>query len=209
MDLIQDLNWRYATKSYIDKKVSKEKLDFILEAINLSASSCGLQPYRLFVIDNAELKEKLGANSFNKQITQSSHLLVFAAFNKVTTEHVERLVELMAEKQGVTIESLRELLTGLDSYFKSRSDKQNKLWADKQAYIALGTALIAAANIKVDATPMEGFDQELFDELLDLKAKDLHTSVILSLGYRDADNDFLATLPKVRIAVEEMVTHVD
>src|SRR5690606_16110732 len=106
MDLIQDLNWRYATKSYSNKKITKEKLNFITEAINLSASSCGLQPYRVFAIENAELKAKLGATSFNQQIAQSSHLLVFAAFNTVVTEHVRNLVNLTAEKQGVTVESL-------------------------------------------------------------------------------------------------------
>ncbi|WP_347374033.1 nitroreductase family protein [Aequorivita sp. Q41] len=208
MDLIQDLNWRYATKSYSNEKVSEEKIDFILEAINLSASSCGLQPYRIFAIDNTQLKAKLGANSFNKQIAQSSHLLVFAAFNKVTTKHVQNLVKLTAEKQGVTVESLDGLFTTMDSYFKSKSDEENKLWAERQSYIALGTALIAAANAKADATPMEGFDPQLFDELLGLKEKDLHSIVILSLGYRDETSDYLAKTPKVRISVEEMVTKI-
>lgn len=208
MDLIQDLNWRYATKSYSNEKVSEEKLNFILEATNLSASSIGLQPYRLFLIDNMELKAKLGANSFNKQIAQSSHLLIFAAFNKVTTQHVHELVNLTAKKQGVTIESLDGLFTAADAHFKSRSDEENKLWAQKQTYIALGTALIAAANVRVDATPMEGFDAFLFDELLGLKEKDLHSVVILSLGYRDEANDYLANRSKVRISVEEMVTKI-
>jgi len=208
MDLLQDLNWRYATKSYTNEKITEEKLNFITEAINLSASSCGLQPYRVFAIENAELKAKLGATSFNQQITQSSHLLVFAAYNKVTTEHVQNLVKLMAEKQGVAIESLNGLFTTMDSYFKGRSDHENKHWAEKQTYIALGTALIAAANIKVDATPMEGFDPELFDEILGLKDKDLHSVVILSLGYRDQANDYLADSPKVRIPIDEMVINV-
>lgn len=208
MDLIQDLNWRYATKSYSNEKVREEKIDFILEAINLSASSCGLQPYRIFAIDNTQLKVKLGANSFNKQIAQSSHLLVFAAFNKVTTKHVQNLVKLTAEKQGVTVESLDGLFTTMDSYFKSRSDEENKLWAERQTYIALGTALTAAANAKVDATPMEGFDPQLFDEVLGLKEKDLHSIVILSLGYRDETSDYLAKTPKVRISVKEMVTKI-
>lgn len=208
MDLIGDLNWRYASKSYSNKRISKEKLDFILEAINLSASSIGLQPYRIFAIDNAELKTKLGASSFNKQIAQSSHLLVFAAYNKVTTRHVQDLVVLTAEKQGVTEASLEGLFTAADTYLKSRSDEENKLWAERQAYIALGTALIAAANARIDATPMEGFDAQLFDELLGLEEKDLHSIVILSLGYRDEANDYLANVPKVRIPLEEMVTKI-
>lgn len=139
----------------------------------------------------------------NKQIAQSSHLLVFATYNKITTQHVRDLVKLTAERQGVTGESLNELFTAADMYLKSRSDEENKLWAERQTYIALGTALIAAANAKIDATPMEGFDGQLFDELLCLKEKDLHSIVILSLGYRDEANDYLVNLPKVRIPVEE------
>ena len=208
MNLIQNLQWRYATKSYLNEKVSEEKVDFILEAINLSASSCGIQPYRLFVIDNVALKIRLGSNSFNKQIAESSHLMVFAAYNKVTTQHVQNLVQLTAEIQGVTIESLNGLFVTMSSFFKSRSDEENKIWAEKQTYIALGTALIAAANAKVDATPMEGFDQQIFDELLGLQDQDLHSTVILSLGFRDETNDFLANLPKVRIPVIELVTKI-
>ncbi len=208
MNLIQNLQWRYATKSYLNEKVSEEKVDFILEAINLSASSCGIQPYRLFVIDNVALKIRLGSNSFNKQIAESSHLLVFAAYNKVTTQHVQNLVQLTAEIQGVTIESLNGLFVTMSSFFKSRSDEENKIWAEKQTYIALGTALIAAANAKVDATPMEGFDQQIFDELLGLQDQDLHSTVILSLGFRDETNDFLANLPKVRIPMVELVTKI-
>jgi nitroreductase/dihydropteridine reductase len=208
MDLIQDLNWRYAVKSYTDKKVSPEKIDFILEATNLSASSIGLQPYRLFVVEDPELKAKLGANSFNKQIAQSSHLLVFAAFNRVTTAHVQDLVDRTAEKRGIPVESLDGLFNSADGFFRSRTDEENRLWAERQTYIALGTALIAAAHVKVDATPMEGFDPQLFDELLGLKEKDLHSVVIVSLGYRDEENDFLANAAKVRVPMEDMITKV-
>lgn len=208
MDLLKDLQWRYATKAYTDKKVSDEKLDFILEAINLTASSCGLQPYRVFAIENKEIRAKLGEGSFNKQITQASHLLVFAAYNNVTTEHIEKLIKLVAKNRGVAEADLKDLFTKLDGYFNSRSIESNRHWSDKQAYIALGTALIAAANVKVDATPMEGFDPAVFDELLGLKDKGLHTTVILSLGFRDETADFLAAAPKVRIPVQEMVTMI-
>lgn len=209
MDLIQDLNWRYATKSYSNEKVTEEKINFILEATNLSASSIGVQPYRIFVIDDIELRDKLGANSFNKQIAQSSHLFVFAAYNKITTKHVQDLVELTAKTKNVTVESLDSLFNAADSYFRSRTDEENKIWAERQTYIALGTALIAAANAKVDATPMEGFDSKLFDDVLGLNEKDLHSVVLLSLGYRDEANDYLANTPKVRIPVEEMVTIIN
>jgi nitroreductase len=209
MNLIEDLNWRYAVKKYNSEKVSEEKVNNILQAINLSASSCGLQPYRVFAISNEELKAKLGANSFNGQIADSSHLLVFAAYNSVTTEHVQSLTSLMAEERGVPESALQDFFISIDSYFKTRTDEQNKLWAEKQTYIALGTALIAAANEKVDSTPMEGFDPALFDELLGLQELDLHSTVILSLGYRDNESDYLANLKKVRIPLDEMVTRID
>ncbi|QNK61660.1 nitroreductase family protein [Pedobacter sp. PAMC26386] len=209
MDLIEDLNWRYATKKFTDRKVSKEKLQHILEATNLTASSCGLQPYRLFVIDNPTLQAKLGLGSFNGQIEYSSHLIVFAAYNQVTTEHIQDLVDLTAKEKEVTKESLDGLFMTLDSYFKSRTATQNSIWADKQAYIALGTALIAAANVRVDATPMEGFDPHRFDALLNLTDKGLHSTVILSIGYRDEKNDYYAGTKKVRVPLDKMATMID
>lgn len=209
MDLIQDLNWRYATKSYTNKIVSDEKINFILEAINLTASSCGLQPYRIYSISNKELQEKLGNNSFNEQISTSSHLLVFAAYNKVTTEHVKDMINLMASERNISNDSLKGLFDMMDSYFKSKSDEENRNWADKQAYIALGTALIAAANQRLDSTPMEGFDSKNFDNILELGKQDLHTSVILSVGYRDEEKDYLSKTKKVRISIDEMVKKVD
>ncbi len=208
MDLIQDLNWRYAAKAYTDETVSEGKIDFILNAINLTASSCGLQPYRVFSISNKALQAKLGAGSFNGQIAQASHLLVFAAFNRVTTTDVTNMVDHIANERGVPKESLDGLFTAIDGFFKSRTDEENALWADKQAYIALGTALIAAANMRVDSTPMEGFDPKQFDSLLNLPEKGLHTSVILSLGYRDENLDYLANAKKVRIPLDQMATKI-
>jgi nitroreductase len=157
------------------------------------------------VISNEELKLKLKADSFNGQIAESSHLLVFAAYNKITTQNVQDLVSLTAEVKNVSIESLDGLFVSIDSFFRSRTDEQNRHWAEKQTYIALGTALVAAANLRVDATPMEGFDAELFDKLLGLDEKGLHSTVILSLGYRDEANDYLANTKKVRIPLKEMV----
>ncbi|MEN4761153.1 NAD(P)H-dependent oxidoreductase [Chryseobacterium sp. C39-AII1] len=209
MELLQDLNWRYAVKKYKSDKVDEEKVDQILNAINLTASSCGLQPYRLFVITNEGLKLKLKAESFNGQIAESSHLLVFAAYNKITTQNVQDLVSLTSQVKNVSIESLNGLFVSIDSFFKSRTDEQNRHWAEKQTYIALGTALIAAANLRVDATPMEGFDPELFDNLLGLEKKGLHSTVILSLGYRDEANDYLANTEKARIPLEEMVHKIN
>jgi len=208
MDILQDLNWRYAVKKFTTEKVSEEKLHTILEAIRLSPSSCGLQPYRIFVIENQQLRAKLGESSFNSQIAESSHLIIFAAYNKVTTQHVTRLIELTAKERDLPLATLDPLFNAIDGYFKTKTDEQNSIWADKQTYLALGTAVTAAASERVDAVPMEGFDPALFDELLDLKAQDLHSAVILSIGYRDTANDYLAGMKKVRIPMQELVSHL-
>lgn len=208
MELINDLNWRYAVKQYSDELVSEDKIDEIVAAINLSASSCGIQPYRLFVITNQELRQKLGEGSFNTQIHASSHLLVFAALNEVTSEYITDYVTMMEQKRNLESGSLDGLKDMITTHFSAQTPEQHALWSDKQAYIGLGTALIAAATVKVDSTPMEGFDANRFDEMLGLSEKGLHASVILSLGYRDAANDYLASMPKVRLSIDEFSTKI-
>lgn len=208
MNTIESLQWRYATKKFSDKKVSTEDLDKILEAINLSASSTGIQPYRVFVVQNPELRKELGEGSFNAQISESSHLLVFAAFEKVTQEHIEQYMARIAHERNIPVEALSDFKAALVGGILSRSNEENHLWAARQAYIALGTALIAAAELKIDSTPMEGFDPSKFDSLLGLKEKGLKSVVILSLGYRDTENDGFAKLKKVRLPLEDFATFV-
>lgn len=208
MELIKNLKWRYAVKKYSDEQVSEDKVDRIVEAINLTASSCGIQPYRLFVITNPEVRKRLGEGSFNAQIHASSHLLVFAGFNEITSDYISDYVEMMEQQRNLENGALNVLKDTLIDYFSVQTPGQNVIWSDKQAYIGLGTALIAAAELKVDATPMEGFDPKLFDEVLGLSEKGLHTSVIMSLGYRDAANDFLASAPKARLPIDEFSTRI-
>jgi nitroreductase len=205
MNLIESLNWRYATKKFSNKKVSAEKLDKIIEATNLSASSAGMQPYRLFVVENQELRKKLGEGSFNSQIIDASHLLIFTAFEKITLEHIEQYLNHIAEVRSIPVEGLADFKGSLVNFLLSRKDEDNFAWAARQAYIALGTALIAAADLEVDTTPMEGFDAVKFDELLGLKERGLKSIVILALGYRDEEQDIFAKFKKVRLAKEEFV----
>lgn len=209
MELIKNLNWRYAVKKYTDELVSEEKIDRIIEAINLTASSCGIQPYRLYVISNPEIREKLGEGSFNTQIRSSSHLLVFAGFNEITADYIADYIAMVEQERNLEKGSLNMLRDTITEYFSPQSREQNIIWSDKQAYIGLGTALIAAAELKVDATPMEGFDPKLFDEVLGLSEKNLHASVIASLGYRDVANDYLAMAPKVRLPIDEFSTRIN
>lgn len=209
MDLIKNLQWRYAVKKYSNESVSEDKIDQIIEAINLTASSCGIQPYRLFVITNPEVRQRLGEGSFNAQIHASSHLLVFAGFNEITSDYISDYVLMMEQQRNLENGALNVLKDTLIEYFSTQTPEQNAIWSDKQAYIGLGTALIAAAELKVDATPMEGFDPKLFDEVLGLSEKGLHASVIISLGYRDAENDYLVSAPKARLPIDEFSVRIN
>jgi len=208
MNLIENLKWRYATKAYNNIKVTEEKVDQILEAINLSASSCGLQSYRVFVVSNPEIQKKLGADSYNGQISTCSHLLVFAAFTDMTSSYIEDYIAMTEKQRGLDAGALSGFKNGLHSYFSAINAEQKANWAAKQAYIALGTALIAAAELKVDATPIEGFNATTIDEVLSLKDKGLHSTVILALGYRDSEKDYMAATKKVRLPIDEMITKV-
>ncbi|MBX9886895.1 MAG: nitroreductase family protein [Flavobacteriaceae bacterium] len=206
MELIKNLQWRYAVKKYSEELVSEDKIDQIIEAVNLTASSCGIQPFRLMVVTNPEIRQKLAAGSFNTQIQDSSHLLVFAAFNKITSEYIAEYVAMMEEQRNLETGALNDYKDLLISHFSTQTPEQNAIWSSKQAYIGLGTALIAAAELKVDATPMEGFDPAVFNDALGLTEKNLHASVIISLGYRDTANDYLATMSKVRLPIDEFST---
>lgn len=208
MDLISSLKWRYATKKYSERKVSKDKVEAIVEAVNLSPSSIGIQPYRLVVVEDPELRRELGSDSFNSQIATASHLLVFAAYTAITPEVIDSYMRLMAEQRGVAMDSLADFRAKISGYLLSRSDEENFNWASRQAYIGLGTAIVAAASLQVDATPMEGFNPDRFDELLGLKAKGLRSVVLLSLGYRDEVHDDFARLKKVRLPKDQFVTEI-
>lgn len=208
MKLIDDLKWRYATKKFSNKKVALDDVEKIIEAINLSASSIGMQPYRIFVIDNQKLKKELGEGSFNSQIAESSHLLVFAAFDSINQETINNYIEFVAKERETPVKDLIDFKNTISDYLLARTDDENFIWSTKQAYIGLGTALIAAATLKIDSTPMEGFDAEKFDELLGLKGKNLKSVVTLALGYRDEENDYLVNLKKVRLPTKDFSTKV-
>ncbi|MFD2163357.1 NAD(P)H-dependent oxidoreductase [Paradesertivirga mongoliensis] len=198
MDILSLLNWRYAAKRMTGQKIPQEKVEVILESIRLSASSIGLQPYRVIVIEDPSLLAQIKPVANNQaQITEASHLLVFAAWTDITETSIEEYLNLIAQERNVSIESLapmRAYFQGL----KNNTPEQNFNWAARQAYIALGTGLIAAASQEVDATPMEGFDSAALDQILNLPEKGLQSVSIMALGYRDVNQDWLVGQPKVR-----------
>jgi nitroreductase len=209
MNLIEALNWRYAVKRMTGEKLPENKVETILEATRLSASSMGLQPYSILLIEDEDVKKRLLPAAYNQpQIVESSHLLVFAAWANVTAENVEEYIERIAKTRNTSTESLEGFKASLMNIVNGRTTEQKFEWAARQAYIALGIAISAAALEQVDATPMEGFDNATVDDILQLEAKGLKSVTILALGYRDAKNDFLANAPKVRRTKENLFLKV-
>lgn len=204
MELLNALEWRYASKKMNGKKVSEEKIEKILEAIRLAPSSMGLQPYTVLVITDPEVKKQILPIANNQQqIVDSSHLLVFAAWDNITAEHIDDYLNLTASTRNITVESLEQFKNILVS-ISNRPQQENYEWAARQSYIAFATAIAAAAEERVDATPMEGFNNAALDELLGLKEKGLRSITLLPLGYRDSENDWLAKFPKVRRQKENL-----
>ena len=209
-DLLQDLQWRYATKKFDPSKaVAQEKVDFILEAIRLSASSSGLQPYEVFVVTNKDIREKIVPHAWGQQqIVDASHVLVFAAWDNYTAERINNMFDLVNEERGFSNQGWEDYRNMLLNTYPQRDPETNFEHAARQAYIGLGSALIAAADAKVDSTPMEGFVPKEVDEILGLKEKGLRSVVILPLGYRAEDGDWLVNLKKVRRSEEDFITNV-
>jgi nitroreductase/dihydropteridine reductase len=206
-NLLETLNWRYAAKKMDQSKpVPQDKVDYIIEADRLTATSSGLQPFQLILITNPELKEQIKPHAWNQgQITDCSHLVVFAAWDNYTEERINSMFDLVNEERGFVNEGWENYRKMLLSIYPQRDAQTNYEHAARQAYIALGSALIAAAEVQVDATPMEGFDPAKVDEILGLEKYGLRSVLLLPLGYREAENDWLVNLKKVRRSRENFV----
>lgn len=209
MELLDKLNWRYAAKAMNGEKVSEEKIDTILEAISLAPTSSGLQPFEVFVITNQEVKEKIRPIAWNQSvITDCSHLLVFAAWDTYTADRINKMFDLTNTVRGFKNEGWENYRQMLLGSYPQKDAEENFNHAAKQAYIAFSQGITAAAFEAVDATPLEGFDPTALDEILGLREKGLRSCVMLSLGYRDAENDWLVNLKKVRKSREDLVTEI-
>lgn len=209
MSLIDDLQWRYATKKMNGQTVAEEKLNYILEAARLAPSSSGLQPYQIFVISDKEKLAQIRAFSFNQsQITDCSHLLVWTAWDGYSEERIENVLLKTSRERGlpdIKAEEYQKMLWGL---YETLPNDWHINHSAKQAYISFGLAIAAAAEQKVDATPMEGFDKEKMDAFLGLDKQGLKSVVILPIGYRDPENDWLVNLKKVRAPKDEFIVEI-
>lgn len=210
MNVIEALNWRYATKLMNGEKVPKEKIDAILEAARLAPTSSGLQPFEIFVITNPEIRNQILPIAWGQQqITGASHLLVFAAWDTYTEARINEFFDRTNSERGYTNEGFEAYRQKLLALYPSRAAEQNFEHAARQAYIALGIALTEAAMQEVDSTPMEGFDPAALDEILDLKARGLRSVAILALGYRNAETDWLVNQKKIRRSKENFIVELN
>lgn len=210
MSLLEDLNWRYATKRMNGKLIPKESLDTILEAIRLAPTSMGLQAYKVLVISDKSLIEKIEEAAAPRQLMLRgcSHLLVFAAYTKVDDRVVDNYIKYMAEVRNQNTEvlaSFRDRFSGIIAM----PDREKVEWTSHQVYIAMAYASIAAANLKIDSTPIEGFDSDELDNMLGLSEKDLTSVLLFPLGYRDETSDYLLNQKKVRKNNKDLFDIID
>ena len=200
MEYINQLKWRYATKKFDrNKQVQPQDIARIKQAIQLAASSYGLQLYKILSIEDKALRKKLRAASYDQsQVTNASHFFIFCRYAKVKATHIDEYLAIKARKHVVPLENFEAYGNQMKSNIieKMGADKQD-IWTAKQVYIALSNALSACALLNIDAAPMEGFDPEAYDEILGLSKKGLKATVILAIGYR-SEKDDSQFLPKVR-----------
>ncbi|MEH6681952.1 MAG: NAD(P)H-dependent oxidoreductase [Sediminicola sp.] len=206
---IENLNWRYATKKFDpSKKISGEDLDILLEAISLSASSYGLQPYKVLVITDPEIRKQLRPAAWGQpQITDASHLIVFANKSTFGAELVDDYIDNVVETREIPEKKLEGYADLMKSKLLPLPEGAKAQWTAKQAYIAVGNLLSAAAFLRIDSCPMEGFDSEKFNEILKLDKIGLNASVLVTLGYR-SEEDETQHQKKVRKPKDLLITHI-
>jgi nitroreductase len=202
---IENQNWRYATKKFdASKKISNEDLSTLKEAIRLSTSSYGLQPYKIFIVENEDLRNAIKPVAWGQsQIVDASHLFVFANVIDFNANHIDELIQNMATTRGLEISQIQ----GYGDFMKSKllalpSDVLST-WTSKQSYLALANLMNAAAELKIDVTPMEGFEPEKVNEILGLNNLGLHASLLATVGYR-SEEDATQHYKKVRKSTEEL-----
>ncbi len=205
-DFNDHLRWRYATKKFDPtKKLAKEQLHALLEALRLSASSFGLQPYSFIVVENPALRAELKEHSWNQsQVTDASHLIALCAKRTVDMAYVDTCLKEIADVRGLPMDALKGYRERIGGHLLGKKPEQIAEWAKRQTYIALGFLLSAAALMHIDACPMEGFDPEQIDRILDLQKDGLTIVALCPIGFRASDDAF-ASAKKVRFALEKLV----
>jgi len=206
MSLIDALKWRYATKKMNGQPVLQEKVDQIIEAARLAPTSSGLQPFRVIVVTDPELKAKITPLAYGQpQIAASSHLLIFAAWDKFTEERIRSVFSHANQERGLPDDSPSDYEVQLTGNLLSKTAEENFISTARQAYIGLGMAIAQAALLEVDTTPMEGFNPHDLDSLLGLSERGLRSVALLAIGNRDTEGDWLVNLKKVRVPASQFI----
>lgn len=206
MSIIDALKWRYATKKMNGQKVPDDKVNQIIQAAHLAPTSSGLQPFKIIVVTNQELKDKIAPIAFDQsQIRDCSHLLIFAAWDNYSEENIRAVFAHANAERGLPATATADYENRLISMYTAKTPEENFHHAAKQAYIGFGIAIAEAAILQVDTTPMEGFDSAALDQLLGLQELHLKSTTILPLGYRDETADWLVNLKKVRTPLTDFV----
>jgi nitroreductase len=209
-DILEKLKWRYATKKFDpSKKLSKKKLAILKEAFNLTATSYGLQPLKMLVISNDEVKKKLVPFTMNQQqVSNASHVLVLCTETNMNAEYIKDNFKLVEETRKTPRTILEPFENFIIEEFSEKSKAAIHTWMAKQAYLAMGNLLTVCALESIDSCPIEGFEPEKYDALFGLKEKGLQSVLVLAVGYR-AEDDFFASLEKVRRGVDEVVIEIE
>lgn len=209
MNSLENLKWRYAVKKFDDTKtVSQEKVNILKEAFNLTATSYGLQPIKLLVIQNKDIQEQLVEHSWNQpQVAQASHVLVFCIDTKLNGSDVEKYFGRVKSIRNTPDEIINPFKEYLVDTIENKSEDFLLSWAKNQAYLAMGNLLTICAQEKIDSCPMEGFIPEKYDEVLDLAAKNLASVLVMPIGFR-AEDDYMKDLKKVRKSLEDIVLEI-
>lgn len=203
MELIKNLQWRYATKKFdTSKKVSSNDLQKLKEAVQLSVSSYGLQLYKVLIIENSEIREQLKPVSWNQnQITDASHLFVFCNYTEATPKAIDDFIKQTAETRNLDLDRLNGYGDFIKEKLQEKTPEEKTSWLKAQTYLALGNLLNACAELKIDACPMEGFEPEAYNKILNLEAQGLNAVVIAPIGYRHEEDHTIGQL-KVRKPME-------
>ncbi|BDW93724.1 MULTISPECIES: NAD(P)H-dependent oxidoreductase [Flagellimonas] len=209
MNLVENLKWRYATKKFdASKMVSKDELQKLKEAVQLSASSYGLQLYKVLIVSNKELKEKLKPAAWGQdQLTDASHIFVFCNYTERKNEHIDDYIRATSKIQDTPIEKLEGYSNLIKQSTSSKSDVEWQSWSQKQTYLALSNLLAACAELKIDSCPIEGFEPEKFNAILGLEEQGLNAAVIATVGYRSSE-DHTQFRKKVRKPMEILFEEV-
>lgn len=207
MSLIDNLNWRHAVKAYDStKEVSEEHIAQIVEAARLAPTSSGLQPFKVLVVRNADIKKKLAEGALNPDcMRDASHVIIFAAWDRYTEERIDKVYDFTTEERGLPKGRFGSYTDKLKSIYLPQPAEVNFAHTARQTYIALGLALAQAAELKIDTTPVEGFNNEWVDEVLDLKKHGLKSVSLMYVGYADQEKDWVGSMKKVRVPKEEFV----